>query len=255
MSSGVPGFVRVNDVGIAFYRWRAPVTPAHLPVVLFTAFCKAAKVCDTLRPGFQHSGEVIVPDLRGRGKSDRPADGYDPGTMADDVAALIEQLGVNRPCVVGRLHGGLIAYHLAARRPDLVAGVVLGDTNPEVSPDRSAKALAQIEAIPRTIRFMGRGNAFLRRSSRPFQVSGGTRYPERSGTTRRWQPALAPRSKRRTVHRVSFDAALRLGRACQCAMSRVGFAGSAWRNPIRNVRTHAPGHTKRAGASCLWLAT
>ena len=49
--------------------------------------------------------EVLVPDLRGR-DSDRPEGGYDLATMADDVAGLIERLGIERPALIGRLHGG-----------------------------------------------------------------------------------------------------------------------------------------------------
>jgi pimeloyl-ACP methyl ester carboxylesterase len=93
-------------------------------------------------------GPVIVPDLRGRGESDQPEDGYDPGTMAADVAALIEALALDRPVVIGRLHGGLVAYHLAARRPELVRGVVLGDTAPEVGEVRAAAARAATAALP-----------------------------------------------------------------------------------------------------------
>jgi pimeloyl-ACP methyl ester carboxylesterase len=46
------------------------------------------------------------------------------------------------------LHGGLVAYHLAARRPELVCGVVLGDANPEVTVDRAAQALAAVSSLP-----------------------------------------------------------------------------------------------------------
>ena len=68
--------------------------------------------------------------------------------MADDVAELIDRLGIERPALIGRLHGGLVAYHLAARRPELVCGVVLGDANPEVSADRAAQALAAVNSLP-----------------------------------------------------------------------------------------------------------
>jgi pimeloyl-ACP methyl ester carboxylesterase len=77
--------------------------------------------------------------------------------MADDVAALIERLGVARPAVIGRLHGGLVAYHLAARHPDRVRGVVLGDANPEISPERAKRALAAVTALPS--RFASRAEA------------------------------------------------------------------------------------------------
>jgi pimeloyl-ACP methyl ester carboxylesterase len=94
--------------------------------------------------------EVVVPDLRGRGESEQPASGYDPATIADDVAALIEALEIAPPVLIGRLHGGLAAYHLAARRSALIRGIVLGDASPEVSPERAARLVASIEALPRS---------------------------------------------------------------------------------------------------------
>jgi pimeloyl-ACP methyl ester carboxylesterase len=93
-------------------------------------------------------GEVLVPDLRGRGASEQPASGHDPGTMAEDVGALLDGHCIGRVVVIGRLHGGLVAYHLAARRPELVCGLVLGDSTPEVSADRAARELAKLAALP-----------------------------------------------------------------------------------------------------------
>jgi pimeloyl-ACP methyl ester carboxylesterase len=148
VSSEVAGFERVNGVGIAYCRWSAPPTPVHPPVILLHGVLQSSEGMRHLADFLAASGEVLVPDLRGRGKSDRPGNGYDPGTMADDVAALIERLSLEHSCLIGRLHGGLIAYHLAARRPDLISAVVLGDTNPEVNSDRAARALAAFEDFP-----------------------------------------------------------------------------------------------------------
>jgi pimeloyl-ACP methyl ester carboxylesterase len=148
MSSEVAGVERVNGVGIAYCRWSAPRAPVHPPVVLLHGVLQSSEGMRHLADLLADCGEVLVPDLRGRGKSDRPADGYDPGTMADDVAALIERLGIEQPCLIGRLHGGLIAYYLAARRPELVSALVLGDTNPQVNADRAARALSAVQAMP-----------------------------------------------------------------------------------------------------------
>jgi hypothetical protein len=68
--------------------------------------------------------------------------------MAGDVAALIETLALDRPVVIGRLHGGLIAYHLTASRPELIRGLILGDTPPEVTAQRAETALALIRSLP-----------------------------------------------------------------------------------------------------------
>jgi pimeloyl-ACP methyl ester carboxylesterase len=94
--------------------------------------------------------EVIVPDLRGRGETEQPEDGYDPGTMAADVAALLNELGIGPVIVIGRKHGGVVAYHLAAARPELVAGLVLGDTSPEISDVRAQRVRERMATLPRT---------------------------------------------------------------------------------------------------------
>jgi pimeloyl-ACP methyl ester carboxylesterase len=144
------GLETVNGVRIAFRHWSTPAQPAHPPVVLLHGVLQSSEGMRHLAEWLAADGEVLVPDLRGRGQSDRPPEGYDPATMADDVAALIARLGLARPCLIGRLHGGLVAYHLAARRPELVSGVVLGDTNPEISAERAERALTAIGTTPRS---------------------------------------------------------------------------------------------------------
>nr|BFD80884.1 alpha/beta hydrolase [Streptomyces sp. Xyl84] len=68
---------------------------------------------------------VIAPDLRGFGDSDRPADGYDAGTLAADAEGLLAALGVTSAAVVGIDAGTPPAFLLAMRRPGLVRRVVL----------------------------------------------------------------------------------------------------------------------------------
>jgi pimeloyl-ACP methyl ester carboxylesterase len=142
------GAARVNGVTIAYRHWPAPPGAAHPPVVLLHGVLQSGEGMRHLAEQLALDGEVLVPDLRCRGESDRPDAGYDPGTMADDVAALDQSLGLDRPVLIGRLHGGLVAYHLAARHPDLVRGIVLGDANPEVSERRAEQALAAIRVLP-----------------------------------------------------------------------------------------------------------
>ncbi|GAB1333983.1 alpha/beta hydrolase [Streptomyces sp. E-15] len=68
---------------------------------------------------------VIAPDLRGFGDSDRPADGYDAGTLAADAAGLLEALDAGPAAVVGIDLGTPPAFLLAMRRPGLVRRLVL----------------------------------------------------------------------------------------------------------------------------------
>jgi pimeloyl-ACP methyl ester carboxylesterase len=149
MSQLRTGSEHVNGIRLAYRQWTGPSTSLHPPVVLLHGVLQTGEGMRHLAEQLALDREVLVPDLRGRGDSDRPDAGYDPPTMADDVAGLIERLGVERPALIGRLHGGLVAYHLAARRPELVCGVVLGDANPEVTADRASQALAEVDSLPR----------------------------------------------------------------------------------------------------------
>ncbi|GIJ43631.1 hydrolase [Virgisporangium aliadipatigenens] len=75
------------------------------------------------------TADVIVPDLRGFGASDKhPADPtlhYSADAQARSVIALIEELGPNRPVLGGHDIGSRIAQSVALHRPDLLRALVL----------------------------------------------------------------------------------------------------------------------------------
>ena len=79
-------------------------------------------------------GEVIVPDLRGFGHSDKhdadPAQQYGSQGQARGVADLITSLGISRAVVVGYDIGSRIAQTLARSRPDLVSALVISPPVP-----------------------------------------------------------------------------------------------------------------------------
>jgi pimeloyl-ACP methyl ester carboxylesterase len=86
-------------------------------------------------PALARDFEVIAVDQRGIGLSDKPEEGYDAGTLADDLVALMRALGHKRFAVVGVDTGMLIGYALAADHPDRVASVALGEAPlPGISP-------------------------------------------------------------------------------------------------------------------------
>ncbi|MDX6421248.1 MAG: hypothetical protein QOG28_5868 [Trebonia sp.] len=80
--------------------------------------------------------EVIVPDLRGFGHSDKhvanPAEQYGSPAQARSVADLITSLGISRAVVVGYDIGSRIAQALARSRPDLVSALVISPPVPGV---------------------------------------------------------------------------------------------------------------------------
>jgi pimeloyl-ACP methyl ester carboxylesterase len=88
-------------------------------------------VMPTLARDFQ----VIAVDQRGIGLSDKPADGYDTGTLASDLVTVMERLGHERFALVGVDTGMLIAYAVAADYPERVDRLVVGEAFlPGISP-------------------------------------------------------------------------------------------------------------------------
>ena len=80
-----------------------------------------------LMPALARDFEVIAVDQRGRGLSDKPTGGYDTGTLANDLIAMMDALGHQRFAVVGHDTGFAISYALAADHPDRIARVALAE--------------------------------------------------------------------------------------------------------------------------------
>jgi len=80
-----------------------------------------------LMPTLARDFEVIAVDQRGIGLSDKPQEGYDTGTQADDLVALMDALGHQRFAVAGHDTGFAISYALAADHPERVDRVALAE--------------------------------------------------------------------------------------------------------------------------------
>jgi len=70
---------------------------------------------------------VVVPDLRGIGRSSKPAGGYDKKTEAKDIRAVVTALGFDKTFVVAHDIGNMVAYAYAAMYPDKVDRLVVMD--------------------------------------------------------------------------------------------------------------------------------
>jgi len=88
-----------------------------------------------LMPTLAHDFELIAVDQRGMGLSDKPKDGYDTATLANDLVALMDALGHERFAVYGTDTGMTIAYALAADHPNRVERLVVSEAPlPGISP-------------------------------------------------------------------------------------------------------------------------
>jgi pimeloyl-ACP methyl ester carboxylesterase len=138
----------VNGISMSWLEWPNPGISGNCSVVLLHGIIQSADESSHIARHLARHHHVVFPDLRGRGETEMSADACDPGTMAADVADLIAQLGLEQVVVIGRNHGGVVGYHLAAGWPDWVHGLILGDSTPEVSAERAARRLEVICAIP-----------------------------------------------------------------------------------------------------------
>ncbi|MEZ0111145.1 pimeloyl-ACP methyl ester carboxylesterase [Catenulispora sp. EB89] len=89
-----------------------------------------------LVPRLSGGCELLVPDLRGFGASDKhpadPAEQYGAVAQARSVAALIEEVGMVRPVVAGYDVGSRVAQALARQRPDSVRALVVAPPLPGI---------------------------------------------------------------------------------------------------------------------------
>lgn len=91
---------------------------AQRPILLVHGWC-----CDHtfFGPQFEHfireGHRVVAVDLRGHGQSDKPHETYTMQLFADDLAFLREELGLERPAVIGDSMGGVVAFAFAASHP------------------------------------------------------------------------------------------------------------------------------------------
>ena len=96
------------------------------PLILLHGGLGSGEMFGPVIPALVDGGhQVIAPDLQGHGRTadiERP---IDIKLMADDIAALIDHLGLDKPDVVGYSLGGGVAMFTAARYPDKVRKAVL----------------------------------------------------------------------------------------------------------------------------------
>lgn len=114
--------VEVDGVGTEFQ-----VTGEGRPVVLLHGFPDSGRLWRHQVPALADAGfQVIVPDLRGFGDSDKPAEvsGYAMPFVAGDVMAILDHLGIDKAHVVGHDWGAALAWVIASLIPDRVDHLV-----------------------------------------------------------------------------------------------------------------------------------
>ena len=150
---GLPIFARVGGEGP--------------PLVLLHGYPQTGAMWHAVAPRLAERFTVVVPDLRGYGRSGKPDGGgdhsaYSKRTMARDIRAIMATLGYERFAVAGHDRGGRVAYRLALDSPGAVQRLGILDIIPTIAQWRTLEGrrgiggfhwffLAQPPPLPETL--------------------------------------------------------------------------------------------------------
>jgi pimeloyl-ACP methyl ester carboxylesterase len=115
--------IRSSEGADIFVRWggKGPV------VLLIHGYAENSDSWAPLAADLMKDHTVVVPDLRGIGRSSKPERGYDKKTQAKDMRAVVTALGYDKTFVVAHDIGNMVAYAYAATYPDKVERLVVMD--------------------------------------------------------------------------------------------------------------------------------
>lgn len=95
------------------------------PLVLLHGFNNSGQAWQSVLQDFARQYRVIVPDLRGHGRSTNPSGEFTHRQSARDVYALLDTLGIKRCRAMGISTGGMTLLHMATSQPDRIDAMVL----------------------------------------------------------------------------------------------------------------------------------
>jgi pimeloyl-ACP methyl ester carboxylesterase len=127
-AKGTGQYAEVNGINLYF-----ETHGEGQPLILLHGGLMSGEMFGPTLPAFAERHQVIAVDLQGHGRTadiDRP---IDVRLMADDIAALIDHIGLDKPDLVGYSLGGAVALHTAAKYPARVRRLVVASAN--IRPD------------------------------------------------------------------------------------------------------------------------
>ncbi len=123
-TTGTGAYVEVNGINLYY-----EIHGEGRPLILLHGGLGSGEMFGPTLPALAAEHQVILPDLQGHGRTadtDRP---IDIRLMADDIAALIDHLGLEKPDVVGYSLGGGVAFFTASKYPEKVGKLVIASAN------------------------------------------------------------------------------------------------------------------------------
>lgn len=125
----ISSYLLLNELRVHYLRWGEP--GQGQPVILLHGLASNARIWELTAPYLADAGfDLIAPDQRGHGLTDKPDGDLGFTTYTRDLLALITSLELDRPILVGHSWGASVALDYAARfaiGPRAPAGIVLVD--------------------------------------------------------------------------------------------------------------------------------
>ncbi len=143
--------IKVNRINLAY-----DIKGVGLPIVMLHAFPLNRTMWRQQISELSKKFQIIAPDFRGFGKSQRTSKPYLIDKLAEDIYALMRKLEIPKFVLGGLSMGGYVALAFYRNYPDAVQALILADTRAEADTDegkKNRKALAEqvIKDGPRVI--------------------------------------------------------------------------------------------------------
>jgi pimeloyl-ACP methyl ester carboxylesterase len=124
-----------------------------------TANCRSwDELAEALAPEYR----VMAMDLRGRGASDKPSQGYSLDYHLKDINCLLDDLGIDRAVIMGHSLGAFIGLAFAAEYPDRTDRLILVDGGGDLSPEQFEEVFIGIKpALDRLGQVFPSADAYL----------------------------------------------------------------------------------------------
>jgi pimeloyl-ACP methyl ester carboxylesterase len=152
VTTGTGKYAKVNGINLYY-----EIHGAGRPLILLHGGLGSGETFGPVLTQLAQRHQVITVDLQGHGRTadiDRP---FDVRLLADDIAALIDHLGLKKPDLVGYSLGGGVAMHLAAKYPDKIRRLVAVSANirpdaiyPEMRAQQGQMSAASVEFLKET---------------------------------------------------------------------------------------------------------
>jgi pimeloyl-ACP methyl ester carboxylesterase len=150
MPTGRDGTVKVSGIQLSYREWPGE----RGPLICLPSLAGHKGTFDRLAQSLSPAYRLIALDLRGRGDSDKPPEGYGFSYHARDILGFADQLEIPEFVMVGHSFGATVGVYLASIRPGRVRAAVLIDGGADPKEE-------VLEAMRPSLRRLGGGYASM----------------------------------------------------------------------------------------------